>query len=57
MFDVLAHILIFGSVQHLHASYIYVLCLPAPTLFLMHSLLAYFFFLFLRAPLCAIYLE
>jgi hypothetical protein len=34
MFDVLAHILIFGSVQHLYASYIYVLCLTAsPTLF------------------------
>jgi hypothetical protein len=28
--DVLAHILIFGSVQHLYASSIYVLRLPAP---------------------------
>jgi hypothetical protein len=36
MFDVLAHILIFGSVHPLYASYIYVLCLPAhpfPTAF------------------------
>ena len=30
LLNVLAHILIFGSVQHLYASYIYVLCLPAP---------------------------
>ena len=57
MLDVLAHILIFGSVHHLYASYIYVLCLPATTLFLLHFLLAYFSFLFLCAPLCAIYLE
>jgi hypothetical protein len=35
MLDVLAHILVFGSVLHLYASYIYVLCLSAsPTLFL-----------------------
>jgi hypothetical protein len=32
MFDVLAHSLIFGSVQHQHASSIYVLCLSAPLL-------------------------
>ena len=58
MLDALAHILIFGSVQHLYASYIYVLCLPAPTpFFLLHFLLSYFSFLFSRAPLCAIYLE
>jgi hypothetical protein len=39
MLDVLAHILIFGSVQHLYASYIYVLCLPASTtLFFMRLL-------------------
>ena len=30
MLDVLAHILIFGSVQHLCASSIVVLCLPVP---------------------------
>jgi hypothetical protein len=54
MFDVLAHILIFGSEQTLHASYIYVLCLPAPFFFLLNFLLAYFSFLFLCAPLCAI---
>jgi hypothetical protein len=30
MFDVLAHILIFGSIHPLHASSIYVLCLIAP---------------------------
>jgi uncharacterized MnhB-related membrane protein len=28
--DVLAHSLILGSVQHLYASYIYILFLPAP---------------------------
>jgi len=57
--DVLAHILIFRSVQHLYASYIYTLFLfpRPPTLFLLHFLLAYFSFLFSRAPLCAIYLE
>jgi hypothetical protein len=41
--NVLAHRLILGSVQHLYASSIYVLFLPAPpTLFLSHLILAYF---------------
>jgi hypothetical protein len=58
MFDVLAHSLIFGSVQYLHASYIYVLCFaPPPPLLELCSLLEYFSFLFSSAPFCAIYLE
>jgi hypothetical protein len=51
MFDVLAHILIFGSVQHLYASYIYVLCLPAsPTLFFMRFSCVFLFALFMCTP-------
>jgi hypothetical protein len=51
MFDVLAHILIFGSVQHLYASYIYVLCLPAsPTSPFLHAF-------FLRMSLCSFYVH
>jgi hypothetical protein len=57
MLVVLAHILIFGSLHHLYASYIYVLCLTAPTLFLMISSLRLSLILFVCAPLCAIYLE
>jgi hypothetical protein len=51
MFDVLAHILIFGSVQHLYASYIYVLCVPAsPTLFFMRFSCVFLFAPFMCAP-------
>jgi hypothetical protein len=51
MFDVLAHILIFGSVQHLYASFIYVLCLPAsPTSPFLHAF-------FLRISLCSFYVH
>jgi hypothetical protein len=47
-----AHSLIFGSVQRLYASYIYVLCLPAPPpFFLMHFLLTYFSFLLICTPI------
>jgi hypothetical protein len=51
MLDVLAHILIFGSVQHLYASYIYVLCLPAsPTSPFLHAF-------FLRISLSSFYVH
>jgi hypothetical protein len=51
MFDVLAHILTFGSVQHLYASYIYVLCVPAPpTLFFMRFSCVFLFAPFMCTP-------
>jgi hypothetical protein len=51
MFDVLAHIVIFGSVQYLYASYIYVLCLPAsPTLFFMRFSCVFLFAPFVCTP-------
>ncbi len=63
---VLAHSLILGSVQHLYASYIYVLFLPAsPTLFpnvfpscvFLFSLVMSFFFLPFPPFLCPVYWE
>jgi len=45
---VLAHSLIFGSVHHLYASSIYVLCLPAPSLFFFTAFTSCVFLLSLR---------
>jgi hypothetical protein len=51
MIDVLTHILIFGSVHHLYASYIFVLCLPAShTLFFMRFSCVFLFALFMCTP-------
>jgi hypothetical protein len=60
MFDVLVHILIFGSGQHLYASYIYVLCLPASCLIHLCSVFArlphpFLHAFFLRISLCSFY--
>jgi hypothetical protein len=58
MLDVLAHILVFGSIQHVHASYIYVLCLPAPPFSSCISVLRISLFSsYVYPPLCVIYLE
>jgi hypothetical protein len=53
-----SHTSSFLGAYNLCASFISVLCLPPhPPFFLMYFLLAYFSFLFLCAPLCAISLE
>jgi hypothetical protein len=50
MLDVRAHILIFGSVQHLYASYIYVLCLPASPHPFLHAFFLRISLFFLCTP-------